>query len=72
MAKNGEKNGDGQFMYFDTLTYVPIDLCGIEPSYMQDVDIQRLNAYHKAVYEKVSPYLNEEERDWLKQATASV
>ena len=39
---------------------------------MQDVDIQRLNAYHKAVYEKVSPYLNEEERDWLKQATASV
>lgn len=72
VARNGEKNGDGQFMYFDTLTYVPIDLCGIEPSYMQEVDIQRLNAYHKAVYEKVSPYLNEEERSWLEEATAPV
>lgn len=72
VARNGEKNGDGQFMYFDTLTYVPIDLCGIEPSYMQEVDIQRLNAYHKAVYEKVSPYLNEEERCWLEKATAPV
>lgn len=59
-------------MYFDTLTYVPIDLDGIEPSYMQEVDIQRLNAYHKAVYEKVSPYLNEEERRWLEEATASI
>lgn len=72
VARNGEKNGDGQFMYFDTLTYVPIDLCGIEPSYMQEVDIRRLNAYHKAVYEKVSPYLNEEERNWLEKATAPV
>lgn len=72
VARNGEKNGDGQFMYFDTLTYVPIDLCGIEPSYMQEVDIQRLNAYHKAVYEKVSPYLNEEERSWLEKATAPI
>ena len=72
VARNGEKNGDGQFMYFDTLTYVPIDLCGIEPSYMQEVDIRRLNAYHKAVYEKVSPYLNEEERGWLKEATAPI
>lgn len=72
VAKNGEKNGDGQFMYFDTLTYVPIDLGGIEPSYMQERDIARLNDYHKAVYEKVSPYLTEEERGWLKEATAPI
>jgi len=72
VARNGEKNGDGQFMYFDTLTYVPIDLCGIEPSYMQEADIQRLNAYHRAVYEKVGPYLNEEERNWLEKATAPI
>lgn len=72
VAKNGEKNGDGQFMYFDTLTYVPIDLCGIEPSYMQERDIRRLNDYHKAVFEKVGPYLTEEERRWLKEATAPI
>ncbi len=72
VARNGEKNGDGQFMYFDTLTYVPIDLCGIEPSYMQERDIARLNDYHRAVYEKISPYLTEEERLWLKKATAPI
>lgn len=72
VAKNGEKNGDGQFMHFDTLTYVPIDLCGIEPSYMQERDIRRLNDYHKAVFEKVGPYLTEEERLWLKEATAPI
>lgn len=72
VARNGEKNEDGQFMYFDTLTYVPIDLCGIEPSYMQERDIRRLNDYHKAVYEKVGPYLTEEERCWLKEATAPI
>lgn len=72
VARNGEKNGDGQFMHFDTLTYVPIDLDAIEISYMQPVDIERLNAYHKKVYEKVSPYLNEEERAWLREATKAV
>lgn len=68
VAKNGEKNDDGQFMYFDTLTYVPIDLDGIDTSIMQPKDIERLNDYHKAVYEKISPYLNDEERDWLRRA----
>lgn len=69
VARNGAKNEDGQFMYFDTLTYVPIDLDGISPEYMQKTDIERLNAYHKAVYEKVSPYLTEDESRWLKEAT---
>ncbi len=72
VAKRGTKNGDGQFMHFDELTYVPIDLEAIEPSLMQDIDVERLNAYHKRVYEKVSPYLNEEERIWLGEATRPV
>lgn len=71
-ARRGAKNGDGQFMHFDTLTYVPIDLEGIEPSFMQEIDIARLNAYHEKVYEKISPYLNEEERRWLREVTAPV
>ena len=72
VAKNGEKNEDGQFMYFDTLTFVPIDLDGIDASYMSEIDIKRLNDYHKAVYEKVGPYLEEEERNWLKKATTPI
>lgn len=72
VAKNGEKNGDGQFMYFDTLTFVPIDLEGIDTAYMQPEDIGRLNRYHEEVYRKMSGYLNEEEREWLKEATAAL
>ena len=72
VAKNGIKNGDGQFMYFDTLTYAPIDLDAIDIKYMSETNRQRLNAYHKQVFEKVSPYLNEEEKLWLKEATREV
>lgn len=72
VTRNGEKNEYGQFMYFDMLTFVPIDLDGIEPSYMQPADRKRLNAYHKQVFEKVGPYLEEEERAWLAEATRAV
>lgn len=72
VAKNGAKNGDGQFMYFDTLTFAPIDLDAIDVNYMSEENRQRLNAYHKQVFNKVSPYLNEEEKIWLKEATREV
>ncbi|MBD5520382.1 MAG: aminopeptidase P family protein [Lachnospiraceae bacterium] len=72
VAKNSEKNDDGQFMHFDTLTYVPIDLDGIDISVMQPKDIERLNDYHKKVYDKVSSYLNDEERDWLREVTRMI
>ncbi len=72
VAKNGEKNGDGQFLYFDTLTYAPIDLDAIDTSLMQPKDIERLNRYHEAVREKITPYLNGEEAAWLAEATRAV
>ncbi len=72
VAKNGEKNGDGQFMYFDTLTFVPIDRDGIDAAYMAKEDIDSLNAYHQAVYEKLEGRLDADERAWLKEVTAPV
>lgn len=72
VARNGEKNEYGQFMYFDTLTWAPIDLEAIDPAYLSPKQKEYLNAYHKTVYEKVSPYLPEEERAWLKKATREV
>lgn len=72
VTRSGVKNSDGQFLYFDTLTFVPIDLEAIEPSYMQEIDMKRLNDYHKQVYDKVSPYLEEEERLWLMEATKPI
>ena len=72
VARNGVKNGDGQFMYFDTLTWVPIDLDGIDTKYMQPQEVAWLNSYHAKVYEKIAPLLTEEEREWLKEATRPV
>lgn len=67
-----EKNEYGQFMKFEFLTYVPIDLDAIDKSLMRPEDIEHLNQYHKVVYEKISPYLEEEEREWLKEATRAI
>lgn len=71
-AENAEKNGDGQFMRFRTLTFVPIDKDGIDISYMQPVDVERLNRYHAQVYEKTQEYLTQEEREWLAEVTAPI
>lgn len=72
LCRKGEKNGYGQFMYFENLTYVPIDLDGIDTSFMEDRDINRLNAYHEEVYEKLSPYFENELLAWLKEATRKI
>lgn len=72
VLKKGEKNSDGQFMYFDTITMVPIDLDLIDTSYMNETDKQRLNEYHRKVCEVIMPYLSEEEKKWLKEYTKPV
>ena len=67
-----EKNEFGQFLGFEYLTYVPIDLDGVEKSLMTEKDVELLNQYHQEVYEKISPYLNDEEKEWLKEATRAI
>lgn len=71
-VKKGTKNGDGQFLHFDHLTYVPVELEAVLPEKMPQKEREALNAYHKAVYEKISPYLTQEEREWLAEATREV
>ena len=44
-------------MEFETITYAPIDLDGIDVTYFSETDKMQLNQYHKMVYEKISPYL---------------
>ncbi len=67
-----EKNEYGQFLGFEYLTCAPIDLDGVERSIMSQKDAELLNDYHKQVYEKLSPYLEEEEKEWLKTATRAI
>lgn len=72
VVRKGEKNEYGQFMYFETITFVPFDLDGLDVSLMTRYDIEWLNAYHAEVFAKVSPYLNEAEKEWLKHATRAI
>ena len=72
LVRKGEKNEYGQFMYFEPITYIPMDLDAVNPDIMSEEDKKLLNTYHKTVYEKVSPYLNEEEKEWLKTYTREI
>lgn len=67
-----DKTEYGQFMKLENLTMVPMDIDAIYIPMMTDVDKARLNSYHREVYEKISPYLDEEERAWLKEVTKEV
>lgn len=69
VACNDKKNEYGQFMHFETLTYVPIDMDAIDEKYLTENQKAYLYAYQKDVYDQISPYLNEEERAWLAEAT---
>lgn len=71
-CKKAEKNEYGQFLCFEFLTYVPIDTEPLDTKLMTDEDVVFLNEYHAQVYEKISPYLNGEEKEWLRQATQPV
>lgn len=72
LCKKAEKNQYGQFMEFEHLTMAPIDLDAVIPELLNETDKQRLNDYHKDVYEKLSPYMNDEEREWLAEATRAI
>lgn len=64
----GNKNFYGQFMHFETLTFVPFDRKGIDKSLLSEDELTWLNDYHASVYEKISPFLTNEEAEWLKEA----
>lgn len=72
LCRNGEKSEYGQFLYLEPLTMVPFDKEGLDLSLMTEREIQLLNRYHKSVYECISPYLTEEERKWLEEATSPI
>lgn len=72
VCHKAEKNEYGQFMEFENITYAPIDLDGIDPEQMSPREKQMLNDYHKKVYEVLSPYMTEEENEWLKKYTRAI
>lgn len=72
VVRKAEKNEYGQFMDFEVITFAPIDLDAIDENLMLRDEKIYLNNYHKQVYDKISPYLNEDEKEWLKQYTREI
>ena len=72
VVRKAEKNEYGQFMNFEVITFAPIDLDAIDESLLLKDERIYLNNYHKQVYDKISPYLNEEEKQWLKIYTREI
>jgi Xaa-Pro aminopeptidase len=64
-----EETEFGQFLRFDTISLCYIDKSLIEKSSLDQKEIDWLNSYHKEVYDKLSPYLSKEEKEWLKEKT---
>jgi Xaa-Pro aminopeptidase len=62
----------GEFLQFESLTLCPIDTSLIDLDMMLPEEIDWLNNYHDMVYEKLSPYLTEDEKEWLREATKAV
>lgn len=72
IIQKDEKTQFGQFMKFETMTYAPLDLDGVIKELLSEEEIDFLNNYHRLVFEKVSPFLSDEEKDWLKEYTKSI
>ena len=62
----------GKYLKFETLTLCPICRKGIIKELLTAEEIGWLNNYHRTVYEKLSPDLNNDEREWLKEACKAV
>ena len=59
----------GKFLQMEPLTLCPIDTAPIEMELMTPEEKMWLNDYHRMVFEKLSPWLEEDDKNWLKEAT---
>lgn len=67
-----ELNENGQFYRFNTISYCPIDLNGVNVKLLNREEKTWLNRYHRNVYERLSPYLNKDEKEFLKYETREI
>ena len=66
------ETGFGKFLQIEPLTICPIDTTCVDVRMLLSEELDWLNAYHAEVYAKLSPYLDEEEKKWLENATKAI
>ncbi len=62
----------GEFYKFQVMSYCPMDIEGIDESLLTEAERKWLNTYHAETYAKLSPYLNDEEKNFLKNSTREI
>ena len=72
VVREVETNGYGRFLRFETLTMVPFDLDAIIPELLGEECRKVLNDYHAKVRKVLTPYMTEEEKTWLAEATRAI
>ena len=65
-------NGNGDYLRFEPVTLFPIDVNLIDRSMLTQDEVHWVDQYHKMVFERLSPHLDPDERDWLRQKCGSV
>ena len=66
------ENEHGKFLGFENVVFVPFEREAIVPDMLTTIEIDWLNNYHQEVYKKLSPSLDEQEKEWLKKATEKI
>nr|WP_288182482.1 aminopeptidase P family protein [uncultured Prevotella sp.] len=72
LIKDYQTTEFGKFLQMESLTLCPIDLTPVDFSMLQPEEIEWLDTYHRDVFEKLSPYLEGEDLEWLREATRPV
>lgn len=72
LIKDYQTTEFGKFLQMESLTLCPIDLTPVDFSMLQPEEIEWLDTYHRDVFEKLSPYLEGEDLEWLRKATRLV
>lgn len=62
----------GEFYKFETMSYCPIDIDGIYSELLTESEKEWINDYHKETYDKLSGFLNDDEKQFLKNATKAI
>jgi Xaa-Pro aminopeptidase len=72
LCYDDEETEFGKFLRFDTVSLCYIDKTLIDKSLLESKEIGWLNRYHSEVYEKLSPHLTPDEKEWLREKTEMI
>jgi Xaa-Pro aminopeptidase len=72
LVRKHSETGFGKFLCFETVSPIPLELDAVDTSLLTDEEGKWLDGYNTYVYKALSPYMTEDEREWLKKATMQV